>query len=169
MRQSSTRQSSSGISQAALQRFTARACRAVRLRGEVNVLITGNAELRRLNRDFRGKDQPTDVLSFPAVRRNAALGNKDVRGDIAGEIAVSATIARANARRLGHSVAKELCVLILHGLLHLAGYDHETDAGEMRRKEARLRAQLDLPPALIARSEHRRREPGRRPPKAGGR
>ena len=156
MRQSSKRQISSGVSRAGLERFTARACRVVGLRGEVNVLIAPSAELRRLNRDFRGKDKPTDVLSFPAAVQN--------KGD-AGDIAISATIARANARRLGHTVAKELCVLILHGLLHLAGYDHETDSGEMRRKEARLRKRLGLPVALIARSEKR----VARPRKAGRR
>lgn len=145
------RQSISGVSRAALERFTARACRAARVRGEVNVVVAGNAELRRLNRDFRGKDMPTDVLSFPAAGK-----------DLAGDIAISATIARANARRLGHTVAKELQVLILHGLLHLAGYDHETDSGEMRRKEERLRAQLGLPAALIARSGQKRQKAGRR-------
>jgi probable rRNA maturation factor len=156
MRQTIQRQIGNGVSRAGLERFTARACRAVGLRGEVNVLIAPNAELRRLNRDFRGKDRPTDVLSFPAVG-----GNKDIAGDVA----ISATIARANARRLGHTVAKELQVLILHGLLHLAGYDHEEDSGEMRRKEARLRAKLGLPQALIARTEepvHRPRKVGRR-------
>jgi len=129
-----------GVSRAALERFTARACRAARVRGEVNVVVAANAELRRLNRDFRGKDRPTDVLSFPAAGK-----------ELAGDIAISATIARANARRLGHTVAKELQVLILHGVLHLAGYDHETDSGAMRRKEDRLRAQLGLPVTLIAR------------------
>ena len=141
------RQTVQGVSRAGLERFTARACRAARLRGEVNVLIAPNAELRRLNRDFRHRDKPTDVLSFPAARSGK---------DIAGDIAISATIARANARRLGHTLAKELQVLILHGVLHLAGYDHETDSGAMRRKEERLRAQLGLPAALIARTEHPR-------------
>jgi len=141
------RQTVQGVSRAGLERFTARACRAARLRGEVNVLIAPSAELRRLNRDFRHRDKPTDVLSFPAARSGK---------DIAGDIAISATIARANARRLGHTLAKELQVLILHGVLHLAGYDHETDSGAMRRKEERLRAQLGLPAALIARTEHPR-------------
>jgi probable rRNA maturation factor len=157
MRQAIMRQTSSGVSRAALERFTARACRAVGLRGEVNVLIAASAELRRLNRRFRGKDKPTDVLSFPAHQESK---------DIAGDIAISATIARANARRLGHSFENELRVLILHGLLHLAGYDHETDSGAMRRKEERLRTKLGLPAALIARSEQRSAE---RPRKAGRR
>lgn len=136
----------SGVSRPELERFTARACRALGLRGEVNVLVGRNAELRRLNREFRQKDKPTDVLSFPAIRK-ATAGKGE-----AGDIAISATIARTNARRLGHSTARELKVLILHGLLHLAGYDHEKDSGQMRRKEDRLRARLGLPAALISRS-----------------
>lgn len=161
MRQTIMRRIGRDVSRTGLERFTARACRAVRLRGEVNVLIAPSAELRRLNREFRRKDKPTDVLSFPA-----SPGEKGVAGDIA----ISATIARANARRLGHTVGKELQVLILHGLLHLAGYDHETDSGAMRRKEERLRAELGLPAALIARSANQRTErPAARPRKAARR
>ncbi len=133
-----------GVSRPALERFVAQAQRAVGLRGEVNLLVAGSAELRRLNRDFRHKDKPTDVLSFPAISR-----------EFAGDIAISTDIARANARRLGHSTDQELRVLALHGLLHLAGYDHESDRGQMRRKEERLRAALGLPTALIARSERK--------------
>jgi probable rRNA maturation factor len=135
-----------GVSRSALERFVARAQRAVGLRGEVNLLVASSAELRRLNRDFRHQDKPTDVLSFPAISR-----------EFAGDIAISGDIARANARRMGHSVDRELRVLALHGLLHLAGYDHETDDGQMRRKEERLRAALGLPAALIARTERKAR------------
>jgi probable rRNA maturation factor len=144
----------SGVSRPELERFTARARRAVGLRGEVNVLVAPSAELRRLNRQFRKQDKPTDVLSFPPPARG-----------MAGDIAISADIARASARRLGHPFAAELKVLVLHGLLHLAGYDHERDTGEMRRKEERLRAALGLPAALIARAER----PAARPRKAGRR
>jgi probable rRNA maturation factor len=144
----------SGVTRSGLERFTARARRAVGLRGEVNVLVAPSAELRRLNRVFRRQDKPTDVLSFPPAARG-----------MAGDIAISADIARASARRLGHAVAAELKVLVLHGLLHLAGYDHERDAGEMRRKEERLRAALGLPAALIARAER----PAARPRKAARR
>jgi probable rRNA maturation factor len=135
------RKAISGVSRAGLARFTARARRAAGLRGEVDLLIASSAELRRLNREFRGQDQPTDVLSFPSAGKA-----------FAGDIAISADIARASARRLRHSTADELKVLIVHGLLHLAGYDHETDDGEMRRKEARLRTQLGLPGTLIGRA-----------------
>jgi probable rRNA maturation factor len=142
------RKAISGVTTKGLERFTARARRAAGLRGEVNVLVAANSEIRRLNRAFRRKDKPTDVLSFPAVAR-----------DIAGDIAISADIARANARSLGHSTAEELKVLILHGVLHLAGYDHEHDSGQMRRKEDRLRRSLGLLSTLIARSQ---RKAGRR-------
>ena len=129
-----------GASARALERFVARAQRAVGVRGEVGVLITSSAELRRLNLRFRGRNEPTDVLSFPSTDGTA------------GDIAISAEFGARHARRLGHSAADELKVLILHGLLHLAGYDHEIDAGEMARKEARLRRALGLPTALIERT-----------------
>lgn len=135
------RQPVKDVSPAALERFTARARRAVGLRAQVDVLVAPNADLRRLNRRFRGQDKPTDVLSFPPAAN-----------DLPGDLAISGAIAAANARRLGHSTSDELKVLILHGLLHLAGHDHEKDSGQMRRKEDRLRRALGLPPALITRS-----------------
>jgi probable rRNA maturation factor len=133
-----------GLSELALARFVTRASRAARLRGAVNVLLTSNSELRALNSRFRGKDRPTDVLSFPPV---FGLGNA-----FAGDVAISAEMAAHNARRLGHSPAKEVEILVLHGLLHLAGYDHERDHGEMARTEERLRRALRLPAGLIDRS-----------------
>ncbi len=137
--------SGAGLNVAALTRFVRQAATKVRLRGNVNVLVTCNREMRSLNRRFRGKDKATDVLSFPAPE----VGMKEESGDIA----VSLEIARQNSRLLGHSAQDELKILILHGLLHLAGYDHENDHGEMARKEQRLRKALDLPIALIARVE----------------
>ncbi len=135
-----------GVSAAALARFAARARRAARLQGQVAVLVAGDRELRALNRRFRGKDKPTDVLSFPAA------------GDgLAGDIAISAATAARNARLFGHSLAEELKILILHGMLHLAGYDHERDHGEMARREERLRRTLGLPTSLIARARRRAR------------
>jgi probable rRNA maturation factor len=130
-----------GVSETALARFASRAKKAAGLRGEVSVLVTGNREIRKLNKSFRKKDKPTDVISFPS----------EVNG-VAGDIAISAEIARANARTLGHEAAAELKVLILHGMLHLAGFDHEVDDGEMARKESRLRKQLGLPVGLIERA-----------------
>jgi probable rRNA maturation factor len=84
------------------------------------------------------------VLSFPAI--------PGLMEDFAGDVAISAEIAARNARRLGHTAAEEIRILTLHGLLHLAGYDHERDGGEMERKEARLRKSLGLPVGLIERS-----------------
>jgi probable rRNA maturation factor len=155
-----------GASAKSLGRFAARAQRAAGVRGEVDVLITSSAELRRLNRSFRGKDQTTDVLSFPSTDGKIHHGGTETRrnpfsessvsrclgGGCSGDIAISGEIAARNARRLGHRPADELKILILHGLLHLAGYDHETDAGEMARQEARLRRSLGLPAALIERT-----------------
>ncbi len=133
-----------GLSDTALAKFVARASRAIKLEGTVNVLVTGSSELRSLNRRFRAKDQPTDVLSFPP-------GPCFVNG-LAGDIAISADIAKENARRLGHSAAQEVKILALHGVLHLAGYDHDRDQGAMAGKERQLRRSLGLPFGLIERS-----------------
>src|SRR6188472_2977525 len=96
--------------------------------------------MRALNRQFRGKDQLTDVLSFPGS------------APLLGEIAIAAGLARRQARVLGHRFGIELRILALHGLLHLLGYDHEVDNGQMARAEARLRRRAGLPAGLIARS-----------------
>jgi probable rRNA maturation factor len=137
------RKSVVGLSEPALERFLGKAKRATQVRGAVNVLVTTNADLRRLNSRFRGKDKPTDVLSFPP-----ALG---LHGGFGGDVAISAGMAAQNARRLGHSVGEEIKILVLHGLLHLAGHDHERDQGQMARKEQSLRHQLGLPVGLIER------------------
>jgi probable rRNA maturation factor len=103
-------------------------------------------EIRELNRDYRGKDAPTDVLSFPAgevARRSAAF---------LGDVAISIRHAREQARTLGHTVEEEIGILMLHGVLHLMGMDHETDRGQMRRAEARWRKRLGLPPGLTERT-----------------
>src|SRR5262245_19023200 len=107
--------------------------------GEVEILIAGNRRLQELNRRFRKKNKPTDVLSFPKS------------GSAGGAIAISAAIARQNALRFGHSASQEVKILVLHGLLHLGGYDHETDNGRMARIEGKLRRLLGLPVALIDR------------------
>src|SRR5271165_6933355 len=128
----------------ALSLFAARAQRTLGLGGEVNVRITSNRELQKLNRRFRRSDRPTDVLSFPSAMPK-----------LAGDIAISADIAAANAADLGHSTEMEMKVLILHGLLHLAGYDHERDDGAMQVREGELRQQLRLPTGLIERANSR--------------
>lgn len=134
-----------GVSQPALARFALQAKKLCRLKGEVSVLIADSRRLQALNREFRRKNKATDVLSFP--RGNGKDGKL-----AGGDIAISADIARANAARLGHSALNEFKVLVLHGMLHLAGYDHERDKGEMRRKESRLRKELKLPDSLIERT-----------------
>ncbi|MGD0598240.1 MAG: rRNA maturation RNase YbeY [Terriglobales bacterium] len=132
------------LTELALRRFVARARRAAGLKGGVNVLLTSSAEMKSLNRRFRGKDQPTDVLSFPA--------EPGAQKQFAGEIAISAEMAAQNARALGHSPAEEVKILVLHGVLHLRGYDHECDNGRMARREKQLRAKLHLPLGLIERT-----------------
>jgi probable rRNA maturation factor len=134
--------------------FLGRAQAAVRLHGQVSVLLTTDKAIRRLNSQFRGLDKPTDVLSFPAAellqdqKRDKGKG----REKIAGDLALSVPTARRQAAEQGHSLSIEIRVLILHGLLHLAGFDHESDTGQMARRERRLRAQLSLPQGLIERA-----------------
>jgi probable rRNA maturation factor len=142
-----------GLSAAMLDRFVRRARKAVRLPGVVNVLVTSSAELRTLNRQFRGKDKATDVLSFPSSPSSPEKRGK--RKPLAGELAISADVAKENADQLGHSAAEEIKILTLHGILHLAGFDHEQDHGEMAREEERLRHQLKLETGLIERSHGR--------------
>ena len=111
-----------------------------RARGSVTIALVPDQRIRALNRQFRHKDRPTDVLSFPAEERGRL-----------GDIVIGIGVARAQAAEAGHSLGTELRVLALHGLLHLLGYDHERDAGRMARVEARLRARGGLPSGLIER------------------
>lgn len=99
--------------------------------GSLAARLTSDAEVQRLNRRFRGLDKPTDVLSFP--------GETTADGYHVGDIVISVPTARRQAAEAGHSLVRELRVLLLHGLLHCLGYDHETDSGTMERKERRLR------------------------------
>jgi probable rRNA maturation factor len=133
-----------GVTALALSRFVARACRAAKVDGKVNVLVTTNREMQALNSRFRDKNMATDVLSFPAAR--------NPKSETLGDIAISAEIAAHNAKQLGHSRAEEIKILALHGVLHLAGFDHERDNGKMAREEARLRNALGLPTGLIERT-----------------
>ncbi|MGH9803983.1 MAG: rRNA maturation RNase YbeY [Candidatus Acidiferrales bacterium] len=121
-----------------LRAFAARLARALRLRKDsFAVALVGDNEIAALNRRYRGKAKPTDVLSFPASN-----GNK--RGGYRGDVVISVETARRNARRFGHSAGEEIKLLTLHGVLHLLGYDHETDQGQMARRELRLRRRLGL-------------------------
>jgi probable rRNA maturation factor len=120
---------------------------AERLRDEVAgrrgfcCLLADDRELRRLNRQFLGKDYPTDVLSFPEPGPD----------DFLGELAISVERAREQAQLLDHSVEEEIKILMLHGVLHLLGMDHEKDRGRMARAETRLRKKLGLTAGLIER------------------
>ena len=111
-----------------------------RARGMVTVAIVPDNHVRQLNRRYRRRDRPTDVLSFPAGEPGSL-----------GDIIIAVGVARRQARAAGHSLQAELRVLALHGLLHLLGYDHERDAGQMARLEARLRARGGLRAGLIER------------------
>jgi probable rRNA maturation factor len=133
-----------------LNRFLACAAKALGLTGEFSVLLTGDERLRALNLQFRGIDKATDVLSFPALPEAA-------NGAQVGDLAISLETALVQASAYGHTLQMEVKILILHGLLHLAGYDHERDQGQMRRFETRLRKQFALPAGLVERSQRARR------------
>ncbi len=128
-----------------LSSFLRQACTAIPLEGEISVLLTSDAAMQALNRTFRRKNKPTDVLSFPAAA--APVGPR-----LAGDLAVSLETAARQAGECGHSLLVETKILLLHGLLHLAGFDHERDGGEMGRRERELRMELALPAGLIQRA-----------------
>jgi probable rRNA maturation factor len=125
-----------------LEEFCERASRALRFPSDaVAIQFISDSAMARLNQTFRHKRGPTDVLSFSANGSGASnAGHRQYMGDIA----ISLETARRNARLYERSLPDELRVLILHGMIHLAGYDHETDAGEMNRLERRLRARLGV-------------------------
>jgi len=124
----------------AIQSFARKLQREVAKGRPFDCLLTGDAELRRLNRQYRGKDYATDVLSFPAAEGHL------------GDLAISAARARSQAREFGHTTEDEVRILMLHGLLHLLGLDHESDGGRMARAERRWRRALGLPNGLIERA-----------------
>jgi probable rRNA maturation factor len=154
------------VSMRELDRFLGRVSKLLHLPVDsVTVCLVTNSEIARWNRDYRGKDRPTDVLSFQASdsgvesrgngSRNAAKsrgGRKPVARSISddthaaylGDIAIAPSVARRNARQFGRTFGDEMRILILHGMLHLMGYDHETDSGQMERREQRLRRVLGL-------------------------
>ena len=118
-----------------------RAAAALRVKGELAVVFGGDVLLRRLNRDYRFKDKPTDVLSFESQGKDMGLG----------DVVIGVETARANAGRFSRTLDRELEILALHGFLHVLGYDHETDKGEMEALEKRLRARLLTRPGASAR------------------
>ncbi len=129
--------------------FVREACAAMSLTGEVSILLTTDAAVQELNRSFRRKNKPTDVLSFPAV--GTGFPDSD-EPELAGDLAISVHTAARQAAEFDHSLLLEVKILLLHGLLHLAGFDHEQDAGQMARRERALRAKFDLPLGLIQRA-----------------
>jgi rRNA maturation RNase YbeY len=120
------------VDAARLRRVLGGAAAALRVGGEVALVLSGDRLVHRLNRQYRGKDRPTDVLSFPGDGAEGTLG----------DIVISLDTAARNARGLGRTLLQELDVLALHGFLHVLGYDHEADDGTMNRLETRLRKRL---------------------------
>ena len=120
------------VQPARLRRILAGAAQALEVSGEVALVLTSDAPVRRLNARYRGQDKPTDVLSFPGPGGEAGLG----------DIVISLETAARNAPRFGRTFAQELDILALHGFLHVLGYDHEKDDGTMDRLERRLRKRL---------------------------
>lgn len=140
-----------------LEEFSAKLRKLLKIPADaVTICLVTKADIAKWNRAYRGKNLPTDVLSFtldepPAKQRVPRLSRKRTssksNGDISnywGDIAIAPAIARQNARRFGRDFNDEMRILILHGILHLMGYDHETDNGQMDRREMRLRRQLGL-------------------------
>jgi probable rRNA maturation factor len=136
-----------------LSEFLARAQRELGFPEDgVTVRFVSDSAMSRLNRRYRNKAGPTDVLSFPAraLRTRRSLPRRSARGvggggaEYAGDIAISLETARRNARRYSRTLPEELRILVLHGLLHLAGFDHEADEGQMERIERRLRRRLGI-------------------------
>jgi probable rRNA maturation factor len=141
---------------AELNRFLGAAQRRLRVpAGAVSVALVTDAEMKKWNRAFRGKNRATDVLSFPvdgpaktkpkqSRRARAKSPSPPPTGRYLGDVAIAPAVARQNARRFGRTFAAEMRILIVHGILHLLGYDHETDQGQMDRREARVRRDLGL-------------------------
>jgi len=150
------RQRSVRVSVRDLDIFLERALRCLRLPpGALAICLVDNTEMARWNRSYRGKNGPTDVLSFPTngpQRNGSTLAKpnrpKPVRASRSdsylGDIAIAPAVARRNARRFGRTFSEEMRILILHGILHLMGYDHESDDGQMERREHRLRRECGL-------------------------
>jgi len=110
---------------------------------EIELILTDNQEIAEINREFRGIDKATDVLSFPS---------DPFPGAPLGSIVISIDKVELVSQELGHSIDDEMALLFIHGMLHLLGYDHETDNGEMRDKESELIARFQLPKSLIVRT-----------------
>jgi probable rRNA maturation factor len=113
---------------------------------EIELIITDDNTMQSINHEHRGKDYSTDVLSFP-------LDSPFIGQNLLGSIVISESFVTKKATLLGHSLQDEFSLLFIHGMLHLLGFDHETDDGEMRQKEKKLIEAFDLPKSLIVRTE----------------
>ena len=111
---------------------------------DIELILTTDEEIQELNKTYRKLDKPTDVLSFPL---------EDMPGMPLGSIVISLDTAKRVANELSHSIEDEIKLLFIHGLLHLLGYDHETDNGEMREKEKEIIEKFNLPKSLIIRND----------------
>jgi probable rRNA maturation factor len=131
----------SAIRRAELNEFASRLRRTLAGGRPFSCLLTDDAEMRRLQKEYRGKSETTDVLSFPSANPGWL-----------GDLAISYDRAKQQAGERRHSIQTEVSILMLHGVLHLAGMDHERDAGEMAARERALRARFGLPEGLIERS-----------------
>ena len=141
-----------------LEKFQKKVQRLLRVPADaLTICLVTNAEIATWNRVYRGKNRPTDVLSFATDEPRSKQRIRKLPGKRAsfapraassskylGDIAIAPAVARQNARRLGREFDCEMRILVLHGILHLMGYDHETDQGQMERREMRLRRQLGL-------------------------
>ncbi len=116
---------------------------------EIEVIITDNESIQELNQEHREMNKPTDVLSFPM---DAPFTEQSIFGMPLGSIVISADLVEEKANEFGHTVQDELSLLFIHGLLHLLGFDHETDDGEMRAREREIIKAFDLPSSLIVRT-----------------
>ncbi len=140
------------VSIAGLEQFSTKVRRLLRIPASaLSICLVTNAEIAKWNRLYRGKNRPTDVLSFATDEPHSKQRIRKLSGKRAasslhylGDIAIAPAVARQNARRLGRDFDAEMRILILHGILHLMGYDHEADQGQMDRREMRLRRHLGL-------------------------
>ena len=144
------RQRAVRVSRRPLETFLRRVQKQLGL-GEASatICLVSDAEIARMNKTYRKKTGPTDVLSFPAIAKRArgslrAASKKKKEGEFLGDVAIAPATARRYAKKNRRTLASELRVLILHGVLHLMGYDHETDRGEMDRVEQKLRKRFGL-------------------------
>ena len=117
---------------------------------EIELIVTDNKTIQSLNSEYRAKDKATDVLSFPI---NSAFGEEIIPGMPLGSIVISADLVKEKSVEFRHRVEDEFSLLFIHGLLHLLGFDHEVDHGEMRRKEKETIETFNLPSSLIVRTE----------------